>query len=283
MTVIPLRRRPWKGAREPEKQQWLHGQVIPDLKTHAGRVLAREFEVAPDIVAKVAGLVVNLNSFLEIPRGVYGSYAGLANHIKKNALGDTISARQVRRAIAWLIARRHVIAIKRPGRTNLLIPGSGPSGQIGQTDVVVQGAGAPAEPDRVPDSHLGRTGRGPCPDRPTNLSNKPSTQTLEALPQPPLADGLGCVAQDGKASNKWQEIKALLRDQEWFGTDLVEAWLGDEKLFAEISAGILTLTAASKFVATYNARHHEPMILGAAQRVDASIKEVVFKHLARRP
>jgi hypothetical protein len=161
------------GNRESLKQRWL-APIFADLKTPAARQSAKEHKVSTRLAASVAGLIVNLNSFID--RGyVYATAAGLGKHIK-NANGGPTSERQIRRVITFLADRDHLRVVARPGRTNLLYPRYRKIDDILDTmsNVVARDLGHDVQPPRTS-----------CPPK---LILKSSTQTTEtSLPQPPLS------------------------------------------------------------------------------------------------
>jgi hypothetical protein len=172
------------GNRENLKQRWL-APVWADLKTPAARQLAKEFKVAVRLVASVAGLIVNLDSFID--RGyVYGTAAGFGKSIK-NANGGPTSGRQIQRAIAFLKALGHIRVVARPGYSNLLYPRYRKS---------------VCTPDTMSDVMAGDTGQDvqpPLTSCPTKLILKSTIQTAEtSLPQPPLSTS--GQTQEGQAN-----------------------------------------------------------------------------------
>ncbi len=184
------------GNRENLKQRWL-APVWADLKTPAVRQLAKEYKVAVRLVASVAGLIVNLDSFID--RGyVYGTAAGFGKGIK-NANGGPTSGRQIQRAIAFLKALGHIRVVARPGYSNLLYPRYRKSVCTPDTmsDVMAGDAGQDVQP--------------PLTSCPTKLKFKTSIQTEEtSLPQPPLSTR-GLV-KEGQASkyNRFEPQDVIL-------------------------------------------------------------------------
>jgi hypothetical protein len=108
-----------KADRERRKRLWLD-PLFEDLGTPEALQLAKQCHVSLRLVGQVAGLIVNLNSFLDVG-WVWASHAGLADYIK-NANGQRISDRQVRRAIEFLRERGHLRVNGCRGTTNQMFP-----------------------------------------------------------------------------------------------------------------------------------------------------------------
>ena len=121
MSEPTSRRRLRQGSsdREPRKRLWLE-PVFADLKTPSARESAKRHQISLRLAGSIAGLIVNLDSFLD-SGCVYPTAARLGELIK-NSNGTATSGRQVRRAIAFLTDRDHLRVVPRPGQTNLLYP-----------------------------------------------------------------------------------------------------------------------------------------------------------------
>ena len=104
-----------RADRERRKRLWLD-PLFEELGTPEALRLAKQCHVSLRLVGQVAGLIVNLNSFLDVGE-VWASHAGLADYIK-NANGQRISDRQVRRAIEFLRERGHPRVINCRGTVN---------------------------------------------------------------------------------------------------------------------------------------------------------------------
>ena len=155
-----------EADREHQKKLWL-GPVYADLDTLEALEVAAHFQVSTRLAGQIAGFIVNLNSFLDVGY-VYVSHAGLARHIK-NANGQPVSERQVRRVVKFLSARGYLRVEHRQGSPNLTFPlyhAPEPPGMM---------AGEPG--------HDVQGGRTSCPPNPII---KPSTQT-SLSPQTPLS------------------------------------------------------------------------------------------------
>lgn len=105
--------------RERRKRLWL-APLIADLGTPEALELAAQFQVSRRLLADIAGRIVNLNSFLDAGY-VYPSAAGIGRMIK-NANGQWMSARQVRRGISFFGARGWLRVEHRPGFQNWIFP-----------------------------------------------------------------------------------------------------------------------------------------------------------------
>jgi hypothetical protein len=110
---------PQRLDRERRKRLWLD-PLRADLDTDEALEMARQYHVSLRLAAQVAGLIVNLDSFLDVGY-VYASQAGLAGYIK-NENGQPMSDRQVRRAIAFLSARQHLRVENCRGIRNKMFP-----------------------------------------------------------------------------------------------------------------------------------------------------------------
>ena len=108
-----------KADRERRKRLWLD-PLFEDLATPEALQLAKQCHVSLRLVGQVAGLIVNLNSFLDVGK-VWASHAGLADYIQ-NTNGQRISDRQVRRAVEFLRERGHLRVINCRGTVNQMFP-----------------------------------------------------------------------------------------------------------------------------------------------------------------
>ncbi len=108
-----------KADRERRKKLWLD-PLLADLRTPDALEIAARHHVSLRLAAQIAGLIVNLDSFLEAGY-VYASQAGLAGYIK-NENGRPTSDRQVRRGIGFLRARGHLRVENCPGTRNRMFP-----------------------------------------------------------------------------------------------------------------------------------------------------------------
>jgi hypothetical protein len=108
-----------RTERERRKHLWLD-PVDTDLATPEALKMAGEFHVSLRLVRQIVGLVVNLDSFLDIGY-VYASQRGLAGCIN-GANDQPMSDRQVRRGIAFLKARNHLRVVERRGARNRMFP-----------------------------------------------------------------------------------------------------------------------------------------------------------------
>jgi hypothetical protein len=116
MRNLALRSRaPQRTDRERRKRLWLD-PLRADLDTAEALQMARQHHVSLRFAAQVAGLIVNLNSFIDAGY-VYASQAGLADYIK-NENGQPACDRQVRRAIDFLVARKHLRVERSRGTRN---------------------------------------------------------------------------------------------------------------------------------------------------------------------
>ena len=167
--------------RERRKRLWLD-PVFAQLNTREALELARKCSVSLRMAAHVAGLIVNLPSFLD--RGyIYASPAGLAKHIK-NDNGARLSARQARRCIEFLRRCGQVRLEARPGKTNLLYPIYSAVPPSPGSDIMAKDSG-----------HDGQTPRTSCP---TNPNTKPLVTPL--TPQPPNPQPGGRVIRPAERS-----------------------------------------------------------------------------------
>jgi hypothetical protein len=120
---VPANRKLWNAAekvlRERQKQLWLK-PLLDDLRTPGALETAKQFSISLRLVGQIAGLIVNLDSFLD-DGYVYPSQAGLGKRIK-NENGQSTSARQIRRAIGFLIARDHLHVEHCRGTRNKMFP-----------------------------------------------------------------------------------------------------------------------------------------------------------------
>ncbi len=110
---------PQRADRECRKRLWLD-PLRADLDTAEALVMAKQHHVSLRLAVRVAGLIVNLNSFVDAGY-VYASQAGLADYIK-NENGQPASDRQVRRAIGFLVARKHLRIESCRGTRNRMFP-----------------------------------------------------------------------------------------------------------------------------------------------------------------
>jgi hypothetical protein len=108
-----------ENERERRKRRWLD-PLFADLDTAEALEMAKQHHVSLRLAAQVAGLIVNLNSFVDAGY-VYASQTGLAGYIK-NENGRPMSDRQVRRAIDFLAARKHLRVESRRGTSNKMFP-----------------------------------------------------------------------------------------------------------------------------------------------------------------
>lgn len=108
-----------RDDRERRKRLWLD-PIKADLSAPGAREIAGQFRVSLRLSARIAGFIVNLDSFLDAGY-VYASQSGIGRYIK-NENGDPVSARQVRRCINFLAARGHLRVERRRGTWNLMFP-----------------------------------------------------------------------------------------------------------------------------------------------------------------
>jgi hypothetical protein len=108
-----------KTDRDRRKRLWLD-PVFADLDTPEALKVANEEHVSLRLVRQIAGLIANLNSFLDAGF-VYASQKGLARHIR-NENGQPTSDRQVRRGIAFLTRRGHLRVVRSRGTHNDMFP-----------------------------------------------------------------------------------------------------------------------------------------------------------------
>jgi hypothetical protein len=176
--------------RERRKRLWLD-PVKADLRTPDALATAKEHHVSLRLAHQIAGLVVNLNSFLDAGY-IYPSQAGLADYIK-GANDQRMSDRQVRRGIAFMEARGHLRVVRLRGTRNRMYPLYRAAGTVA----------APTEVDaRAPDTMSSDQGHGVrgvrtwCPPKP---SNKPIYKTEEP-PLPPRSEPTNVVRLATSAS-----------------------------------------------------------------------------------
>ncbi len=162
--------------RERKKRLWLD-PVIADLDTVAALDTAAQYHVSRRLVAQIAGLIVNLPSFVDVGY-VYGSHAGLARFIK-NENGRPTSARQVRRGIEFLTARGHLRVDRRRGTSNRMFP-----------------LYRPAESEDIMSRGCGHDVQGVRTSCPPNPIDKPKSETCTPC-GPPLGES-GKIVRLGK-------------------------------------------------------------------------------------
>jgi hypothetical protein len=160
---------PQRADRERRKRLWLD-PLRADLDTAEALVMAKQHHVSLRLAVQVAGLIVNLNSFVDAGY-VYASQAGLADYIK-NENGQPASDRQVRRAIGFLVARKHLRIESCRGTRNRMFP-------------LYRAAQPAAASEDIISSDQGHHVRGVRTSCPPNPVIKPLSETY--TPQSPLS------------------------------------------------------------------------------------------------
>lgn len=177
--------------RERKKRLWLD-PVIADLDTVTALITARDCHVSLRLVAQIAGLLVNLNSFIDVGY-VYGSHAGLAKFVK-NENGEPISTRQMQRGIEFLTIRGHLRVDRRAGTSNYMFP----LYRRAESDTV-----SAVQPARTNDT-MSRDPRhdvqGPTTSCRTNPISKPTIETCSPC-SPPLRES-GEIARLGEKKKR---------------------------------------------------------------------------------
>jgi hypothetical protein len=186
-----------KADRERRKKLWLD-PLFADLSTPDALQLAKQCHVSLRLAGQVAGLIVNLNSFLDVGE-VWASHAGLADYIK-NANGQRISDRQVRRAIEFLRERGHLRVINCRGTVNQMFPlyrqqrGAAAVEEATPSPVESMSAAENASNNRdIMSEHPGHDVQGPRTSCPPKLSTKPDIK--QSPPKPPLSEPSGNVVR----------------------------------------------------------------------------------------
>jgi hypothetical protein len=162
--------------RERRKRLWLD-PVKADLRTPEALAVANEHHVSLRLAHQIAGLVVNLNSFLDAGH-VYASQAGLADYIK-GANDQRMSDRQVRRGIAFMEARGHLRIVRLRGTRNRMYPLYRVAETVAATDQPFVRAPDMMSSDQGHDVPGVRTSSPPKP------STNPITKTVDS-PLPPM-------------------------------------------------------------------------------------------------
>ena len=188
-----------RADRERRKRLWLD-PLFEELGTPEALRLAKQCHVSLRLVGQVAGLIVNLNSFLDVGE-VWASHAGLADYIK-NANGQRISDRQVRRAIEFLRERGHLRVINCRGTVNQMFPLYRQERRQASTPAE-EATPSPREATSADDNacnnndimseHPGHDVQGPRTSCPPKLSTKPDIK--HNPPGPPLSEPSGKVVR----------------------------------------------------------------------------------------
>jgi hypothetical protein len=105
--------------RERRKQLWF-APFLNYLNTDDALVLARRYKISIRLAGHVGGVLINFNSFLDAGY-VYPSAAGLGRLVK-NANGKAMSARQIRRVLAFMRECRAIRVVSDDGRRNKIFP-----------------------------------------------------------------------------------------------------------------------------------------------------------------
>jgi hypothetical protein len=188
-----------KADRERRKKLWLD-PLFADLSTPDALQLAKQCHVSLRLVGQVAGLIVNLNSFLDVGE-VWASHAGLADYIK-NANGQRISDRQVRRAVEFLRERGHLRVVNCRGTVNQMFPlyrqerrqASTPAEEATPSLREATSADDNAcNNNDIMSEHPGHDVQGPRTSWPPKLSTKPDIK--HNPPGPPLSEPSGNVVR----------------------------------------------------------------------------------------
>lgn len=186
-------------AREARKRLWLD-PVFADLQTAEAAAVAKKEHVSVRLVRQIAGLIVNLNSFLD-DGYVYASQVGLAKHIT-GSNDHPVSDRQVRRGLKVLEDRKHLQVDRRRGTNNRMRP------LYRQQSANPRAAGLDERQNSASDNLSFAESHRPVPDHvesvsaemssdqghhvltvrtscPPNPFNKPSSETEAVPPLPP--------------------------------------------------------------------------------------------------
>jgi hypothetical protein len=178
--TMAMGRVPQRADRERRKRLWLD-PLRADLDTAEALVMAKQHHVSLRLAVQVAGLIVNLNSFVDAGY-VYASQAGLADYIK-NENGQPASDRQVRRAIGFLVARKHLRIESCRGTRNRMFP-------------LYRAAQPAAASEDIISSDQGHHVRGVRTSCPPNPVIKPLSETY--TPQSPPSGESGNVIRLGE-------------------------------------------------------------------------------------
>jgi hypothetical protein len=190
---------PERADRERRKKLWLD-PLFADLSTPDALQLATQCHVSLRLVGQVAGLIVNLNSFLDVGE-VWASHAGLADYIK-NANGQRISDRQVRRAVEFLRERGHLRIINCRGTVNQMFPlyrqqrqrAAAPADEATPSPREAMSADDNGcNNNNIMSEHPGHDVQGPRTSWPPKLSTKPDIK--HNPPGPPLSEPSGKVVR----------------------------------------------------------------------------------------
>jgi hypothetical protein len=185
-----------KADRERRKRLWLD-PLFEDLGTPDALQLAKQCHVSLRLVGQVAGLIVNLDSFLDVGK-VWASHAGLSDYIK-NANGQRISDRQVRRAVEFLRERGHLRVINCRGTVNQMFPlyrqqRPATAEPVATTSPVEDVAADNASNNKdIMSEHPGHDVQEVRTSCPPKLSTKPDIKLNP--PEPPLSQPSGTVVR----------------------------------------------------------------------------------------
>jgi DnaA N-terminal domain len=197
--------------------------------------------------------------------------------VTQATLANTIGAteRGVRKAAAGLQARGHLEVNSvgcGPGTATTYRPivkrrneSAGVGGQQGQEHLHFRSGETRNEEARTPEQRSTNTGSFVPPHKnPSKIPIKTPGARAGARDDPARNDPLQL---------RWQAIKEALAKRKGWGEDKVAAWL-DKLEVRELAAGVLTLIAPTRFIATFNTTHHADALLAAWRAIDPSVSRV---------
>jgi hypothetical protein len=221
---------PQRADREHRKRLWLD-PLRADLDTAEALVMAKQHHVSLRLAVQVAGLIVNLNSFVDAGY-VYASQAGLADYIK-NENGQPASDRQVRRAIGFLVARKHLRIESCRGTRNRMFP-------------LYRAAQPAAASEDIISSDQGHHVRGVRTSCPPNPVIKPLSETY--TPQsPPSGEGGNVVwlGERAQEPNDTHELGEKTNKRRTEGQEVIHHRLAQRLGSGDVAKGFEILLGLS--------------------------------------
>jgi len=233
--------------KRPRPKSLWRGLVYEDLKTPEAIEMARRFHVAISLLRRIAYVISNLKSFTE--RGfAWASQAWLASAIKHDN-GLTVSERQIRRGMAFFVARGWLRLEHRRGTNNRIFPlHSGPSVQPESKDMSEDMDG------RQVRTCMSSTPGHACP--PT-LNIKPIDKTTNAA---------AALPDDNTDAATWRRIRKRLCNRLGSDGPAIDAtWFSRIEVSEITNTGTVVMKARSRFVANWMNRHWSIRLLRAWQ------------------